>query len=135
MRLYPKKLNSLEELRKEKHKLLQHKNEIDLLPTFSWDMLSGKQASTSKKSADDGNAIVDMIAGIIEEGSIATIGMNVLQSIRKFKLPKAVGNILYPIAKDVAMAYVRWKAIELGYKGMRMIIEKRRKKKQQQQAV
>jgi hypothetical protein len=73
-----------------------------------------------------------MIAGIIEEGSIATIGVNVLQSIRKFKLPKAVGNILYPIAKDVALAYVRWKAIELGYKGMRMIIEKRRKKKQQQ---
>ena len=135
MRLYPKKLNSLEELRKEKHKLLQHKHEIDLVPNLSWDMLKGNSPSATKDSKDDGNAIIDMIAGVVEGGSIASIGMSVLQSVRKFKLPKAVGNLLYPIAKDVALAYVRWKAIELGYKGMRMIIEKRRKKKQQQQAV
>jgi hypothetical protein len=143
MKFYKKRLNSLEELRREKKALnkavKQSRNEV-LHP------LSGGKDDTKAKTTDEGD---DGIAGKLGDiMSLATgfISSNPLVStfllpiVQKYALKagksvgKAGAGIGFKIAKELLGGYLKWKAIELGVKGASKLVKNQTEKKKRKQA-
>lgn len=121
MKLYPKKLNSIEELQEEKRRL---KAGAHLSVS---DMVSSDKA-TKDKGAKGNNStglglddILETISTLVYSGSpsklINTAVMLAVPVFEYFGI-KAGQKAIKSIAKDVVLSYAKWKALELGYKGV-----------------
>lgn len=125
MKLYPKKLNSLEELKRECIRLNYEKKQsglADLLPG------GGNKAHQSESSSASG--IVSTAMSLISGGSAIDTVFSLIGPVtgmlKKSKKPK---KILGTIAKDLLFSYVLGKGIQLTAKGLRKYLRKRKEKK------
>ncbi|MEI8278321.1 MAG: hypothetical protein WCG87_01085 [Bacteroidota bacterium] len=126
MKLYPKRLNSLAELKKEKHMLMLAKKESELPDVLSFDLplLSGlgKKKDVEQASEDD-NIVVDLIASFIESPDLSNLITTVAKPILNYAKDKAGTSILKSAAKEVIGGYAKWKAIELGFRGVKHLVK------------
>ena len=138
MKLYPKRLNSLAALEKEKARLTQQRYQMEReaqsdLHNFKVPGLSSilpKSTSSEKKTG----GWQSLLGGLIP-GSAPLL--NIIEQL----LPKAASGISETIKKkttklatgaavEVVGGYLKWKAIELGFKGVRHLFASRKKKKE-----
>lgn len=131
MAFYPKKLNSLEELEREKQLLLSERKELESGQLFSIEGLWGKgdkeeEAGGLENLLDllpGGSPVISTVAGIVKD-----------LLARGRKKGYADGNeekkdsILSKAAREFVGGYLKWKAVELSFKGIRYLIKSRRKK-------
>lgn len=136
MKLYPKRLNSLEELKKEKHMLIlaKKKSELPDVLSFGLPILNGfgKKKDTEQAATDD-NIVVDLIASFIESPDLSNLVSTVARPILNYASDKAGTSILKSAAKEVIGGYAKWKAIELGFRGVKHLMKtqtNRRNKKE-----
>ena len=125
MRLYPKRLNSLEELRKEKHMLMLAKNKSALPDVLSFDLpiLSGLGKKKDKEEAEDDNIVVDLITSFIESPDLSNLVSSVAKPLLSYATDKAGTRMLKSAAKEVIGGYAKWKAIELGFRGVKHLVK------------
>jgi len=139
MRLYPKKLRNIEDLEREKKILLRKSKQLDKEDLLSLEGLlgKGKKKGKDKEEEDSAGSIVDLLP---ISNPMLKMGLKILEtrilSPRKNKTkengePPATKN--HPIRKvaiEIIGGYLKWKAIELSYKGIKYLIKKRKEKKE-----
>lgn len=141
MRFYPKKLHSIKDLEREKRRL---QKEVKLLEEEDFFSLKGSKKSKDDDDDDDGGGSwIDLLPisnPLVKSLLPLAQGLFAASSRKKQKQQFTAGeekngkNILLTIGKDVLMSYLKWKAIELSYKGIKVIVKKRKEKRAAAQA-
>ncbi|MDR3680080.1 MAG: hypothetical protein P4L41_08950 [Flavipsychrobacter sp.] len=126
MRLYPKKLNGIDELMAEKLILEAQIGMIDPDGIFS---LKVNQKAKVADAVTEKKSTVNMLGGLLGLDSIDLI-LKMLPLITGGKKTAAVKkgpNILVKAGFEFIGGYLKWKAIELSYKGIKKLISTRKK--------
>ncbi len=146
MKLYPKKLRSLDELEREKARLMKQSRKLD-----NMDFLSGINLGSSKKEGkkESNDKEESGLLGTIMQ--FLPVSKDVSGILKDFVLPLILkkigkadtnnggqekkseskgGNLLKTLAWEIAGGYLKWKAIELSYKGIRYLIKKQKSRKE-----
>ena len=157
MSLYPKKLSNVEELRREQAQLKKQIEKMSFTDVFSIDNLVGSGAQPGEKKeknkaaneADDSagskwdfvlellpmaypllepamNMAKEKVFSFFKSGSKKTKKMQTEEGVNN---EEKGGNIVRDVALEILTGYLKWKAIELSYKGIKLIIKKRNEKK------
>jgi hypothetical protein len=136
MRLYPKKLRNIDDLEKEKALLMRKSRELEKEDILSIEGLIGKKGKEKGQGSildllPVSNPVVSALVKIIQR-----------RLSQKDKQPKAVNapppssevkprsSKLKAIAIEFIGGYLKWKAIELSFKGIRHLIRSRRERKE-----
>jgi hypothetical protein len=124
MKLYGKKLHSLEELKREKHVLRYAAKHSD-------DMLSFKDLgkNTSTDDAAGAGMLGTMISAFGSKSILNTIlamapPLVALVSKRSSRKKK---NPLESLAKEIILGYVKWKAVQMAYRGVMLVVKSNKK--------
>ncbi len=143
MRLYPKKLDSLKDLEQEKRKLQKQLQKLDEEELFSMGSILGRNKSEGSESAAGGFDLSSLLSFLPISNPVFSMLIPVIQN-RLFNKsgkekkdkndPNSTANKAKKIAKTVAIdivtSYLKWKAIELSYKGTKYLLKKRKEKKE-----
>jgi hypothetical protein len=122
MKLYHKQLNSLEELKIEKQRL-----KAVLSKTEKEGFISMNDILPAKKEGE-GNDWASQLTGLLDGVGAKELVTSLAGPALGLLGDKIEKHTLKKIAKEFLGSYVKWKAIELGYTGIRALIEKRKKK-------
>ena len=121
MKIYPKKLNSLEELRREKHVLLYAKKHTASDEIFSAKQFKIKPSPSTTTQSNILALLGDLLTSKSASGTAITLGLPLVKLLGL----KAGKGIFKPIIKEVIGGYVKWKLIHFGYTTvMRMVKSK-----------
>jgi hypothetical protein len=116
MKLYTKRLHSLEELQREKHVLkyaLKHSESDNFLRMGGGKGEKKKNKKEAEEETTDWMAIAGDFLTSKNAGDVAlTMGLPLL---KMFGL-KAGKGIFKNVAKEVFSAYIKWKLVEISYK-------------------
>jgi len=136
MKLYPKKLNSLNALEREKARLLRKKKAMDKEDFLSLGALAG-----GRKGKEEAGGIWESLGDVVQPsnpvlGIVKDIVMSLIAKATAAKEPaaephesapkKKKKSILHRLAWEFVGGYLKWKAIELSYKGIRYYMRKRK---------
>ncbi|MES2704639.1 MAG: hypothetical protein V4649_18510 [Bacteroidota bacterium] len=132
MKLYSRKFKDMEDLQRERRKLLKKKKLQDKEPVLSLTGLLPSKSDDDDKGEKGGllnylplaMPIIKVVSGIIKgkvekKGAVAGIASMVGG---RAKNP----NLLWVIGKEVAGSYLKWKVLEFAYRGARGIIAKKK---------
>lgn len=144
MRLYPKRLNNLAELKQEKMLLKEQREQMDLEHLFT---NGGMNAEAGKdEGMGAGSGLLGMALSLLGSESLFGAAIKHLPSIfslfskkktkqQAYKNSKTVAeenekhpSLIMKVVKEVGLGYLKWKAIELGFKGIKKIINSRKQK-------
>ena len=133
MKLYPKNLRNVKDLEKEKARLLKKKQKLDqeeVIPGLGIITGSGKDGKSDKGDGlgdilQFSNPVVSLLKDIIISRISKKADAN--QSVEQPDEPQEKGrSITKRLAIEFIGGYLKWKAIELSYKGIRYYIKKRK---------
>ena len=138
MGLYPKKLRNIEDLEREKKALLKESKRMDEDEYLSLEGILGSK----KKDEDGGGGLGSLLNYLPSSNPIVSMAVKLLQQrlAKKDRRPepayaphgegqKKGKNVVKKVAFEVIGGYLKWKAIELSYKGINHFIKKRKEKK------
>lgn len=126
MRLYPRQLNNLDELKREKEALKATVRRIEDEGFFSIeDILPAKMAD-----GVEGDGLMSKLTDLISSGSAREILTSIAGPALSLLGTGIEKQALKKVAKEFLGSYVKWKAIELGYKGIKMWLDSRKKEKE-----
>ncbi len=135
MNFYPKKINSLEELKLEKQKLLTESKKTDIKQILSLrDIISKKESPKEEQKNNDETMLRGLLKSDSIEEVIISLTMPVLQKagIKIGSIGKDIGKkVVVSTAKEILGGYLKWKAAELAYKGLALFLKSRRKHRHQ----
>lgn len=121
MALYPKKLNSLEELRREKYALMYARDEADKKDFFS---IKSKDAGGVANASIIGTAM-----SLLTSRSLLSTLVTVAPSLINLSgSKKAKNTFLQRFAKEIIGGYVKWKVLQMGFRGLKMFTNSRKRK-------
>lgn len=134
MKLYKKKLRTITELEQEKKRLKAAMSDIEKDRLFTVEgMLEEATGDISKKLETTG--LPGMLQDTLMPALSSVLGSDsILGSAKKKKNKKGstgVSGMLGSIAKEFLGGYLKWKAVELSFKGIKMVISKQKKKKKE----
>jgi hypothetical protein len=120
----------MDELQQERKALRQQIAQMDEEELLSLDSVLGDKG---KGSFD----ITSLLSLLPIEGPLLSNAMTLLRRLlhrksKKEHKEKAEGhkhNIFYRAGKDMLMGYVKWKAVEWSFKGMRYLVQQRKRNK------
>lgn len=125
MKLYPKRLNSLEELKREKHMLKyarQHTRK-DGLPEIKLPFTT----HTSKPSD-----MISMAGDLLTSKSFADMALTIGLPMLKLVGRKTEKSLLKTVAGELIGGYVKWKILQLGMRGVKLLLKKEQSKKEEE---
>jgi len=126
MRLYPKKLNSTAELMAEKQLLKLRLQQIDGDGMLSLKPRKKTDAEPAKKN--EGNLLGDILgSGTVIDIALKLLPMLTGKSGVNKTTEKKGPNLLVKGLIEFGGGYLKWKAIELSYKGLKSLISKSKK--------
>lgn len=146
MKLYYKKIYNIEDLRREKKVLLKELKRMDKKDILSFKGSSGKKRKEERKETEvfqiadyfpGAHPLVGILIKIIQNRLLKGRAANsTLQQAHPVATLKQKGvKMLRTALVEVAVGYIKWKAIELTYKGVRALIRKRKERNSLRQPV
>ncbi len=154
MSLYPKKLSNIEELRREQAQLRKQLDKLSFEDVFSMDSLLGREKNTEKKESkvvaeaeETGGGKWDFVLELLPMAyplleSVVNMAKDKFFGLFTAKpkqgkkgdtdgdsIARQGGSIVKTVALEILTGYLKWKAIELTYKGARHLIKKQQQKK------
>ena len=139
MRLYPKRLQNIKDLEQEKKRLLKQVRILDEEDILSFKKPEEKTGKSEKSGSildlmQGGNPIVSALLALAQKKLLAKDDSGKKPQKKSIQAdPVEKKNILLPIAKEFIGGYLKWKAIELSYKGIKIIVKKRKQRKEAEQ--
>lgn len=124
MKLYKKQLNSLEDLRRERHRLIYVKRQQAREPLFDLDG-GGKEKSTAADEDDILGLLLSMAGSKSPADAVLTAGKPLLKLIAK-KFPT---KLLLRGLREVGGGYLKWKLVSGGIFLLRQLLEVRKENK------
>ncbi|MBS1773281.1 MAG: hypothetical protein JST82_10485 [Bacteroidetes bacterium] len=122
MKLYPKQINSIEELRQEKQLLKQKVRDMEAEGVLKPPFLSSK--NKPEDTGEEDASIFDFIGNNTLKNVLTTVGLPLLQ-VAGIKLEQ---KALKKLAIELLGGYAKWKAIALAYKGLQKILLSKKEK-------
>jgi hypothetical protein len=119
MRLYPKKLSSVRELKRERHKLRLQLKEYKEQGIFA----GGTKKSSAKGAKKD---VISSIADFFFNSPFASLALNLGSSAVKSRVGKKAGKGIFNIGKELVGGYAKWKALEVGYRWARRFVKSKK---------
>ncbi|HTN45561.1 MAG TPA: hypothetical protein VL098_04385 [Flavipsychrobacter sp.] len=132
MKIYSKKLTTIGELKREK---------LSLKKKLHSDKQQAASAKDEEKEGENQNFLAGLLSGVTS-GSIINTAINVaptlidvlksgklfpggkkMQQVAHAARPVAKPSIVTMVAKEFIGGYVKWKALELAYKGIRIALK------------
>jgi hypothetical protein len=135
MKLYSKRLNNLEELKREKHVLkyaLKQSKSEDWLNLDS--ILKTNKDEKNTESAAEAGILGSIISGLGSKSLFNTVlamAPPLITMMSKSGSKKKKSSFIERAAKDVILGYIKWKAIELGYKGVTSFMNSKKEERQE----
>ena len=130
MKLSSKHLHSIQELRKEKERLKASVKDVSLIPDSPF--TSSADAPAREEVADEANTPIDRITDLLSalplKEMLGTFGGPILSLVGTQVKKKVVMRL----ATELIGGYVKWKAVELGYKAVKSYAKARKEKKRAQ---
>jgi hypothetical protein len=125
MKLYPRQLNNLDELKREKEALKANIKRIEDEGFFSIeDILPAKMLDGA-----EGDSMMSKLTDLVSSGSVKEVLTSIAGPALSLLGTGIEKRALKKVAKEFLGSYVKWKAIELGYKGIKMWLDSRKKEK------
>jgi hypothetical protein len=119
MKLYPKQLNSLQELKQEKERLsLSIGNNAHQANSINTPAENSRVADVSYMGI-----ILDLLSNDLIGSALLKLGLPMFKKAGKF-----AGKNVFGLGKEVFGGYLKWKALELGYRWMRRYLNKDKNK-------
>lgn len=132
MKLYSKQLNSLEELRREKHVLQYAKKHTDEWLSFS-DLDKNKEHAEDAAGAGILGTLLSAAGSKSLFSTVLALAPPILTLLSKNTATgKKKSNPLEKLAKEVAIGYIKWKAIQMAYRGLKMLMKSDKKDKEKE---
>ncbi len=138
MAFYPKKLRSIRDLEREQKLVLKQKKQLDKEDLLSLDGLLGK----GKKGDDDeGGGGFDLMGTVMNLLPVSNPIVGMLIGLAKDRLfkkkdklkdaddKKPGRSVFFRIGKELLLSYLKWKAVEASYKGVRYLVKLRKEKR------
>ena len=136
MRLYPKKLRTVEDLEREKKLLLKESKRIEEEGFLSIEGIfnnKGDKEESGVASLLDfipvSNPLVGMLIKLARQKLSDKKNNPKVEATEDNSKKKKGKNPLKAVAFEVIGGYLKWKAIELSYKGIRNLVKKRKEKR------
>ncbi len=141
MRLYPKKLRNVEDLKREKQKLLKESRQLDKEDFLSLDGILGK--GKTDKDGNDAAGIGSLLDLLPVSNPLVSLGVKMAGKLLSGKGKskekdrdraepvrgdKEDKSWIKSIAVEFIGGYLKWKAIELSFNGIKHLIKKRKDK-------
>lgn len=155
MRMYPKEIRSLKQLEQEKKRLHKQLDELEDQELFSMSSLMsrGNKKKGAKDEEDGGFDLSSLIAMLPISNPIIKTVLPLVQSrvmalLQRKAAPVAgatiaatesataqttgqkVKHAALAVGKDIVIGYLKWKAIELTFKGVRHLVNKQKEKRE-----
>lgn len=121
MRLYEKQLNSLAELKLEEMRL---RESIKGGVTDFKETAANPGSGQDRRPPDYVSIIIDILSNDLISGALLKMGLPVIKKAGKF-----AGNNLFAVGKELFGGYLKWKALELGYRWARRYLNKKQNDK------
>ena len=126
MKLYPKKLNSLEELKREKQVLKYARKHSK---AEGLDINIPKPTRSEEKQSDFLSFAGDLLTSRSTGDMLMTVGLPLIKLIGR----KTEKSFLKTFVGEVFGGYVKWKILQLGVKGVRRYVKMQKVKKEEEQ--
>lgn len=144
MKIYVKKMRNKEDLEREKRLLIKERKRIEDEGFFSFSDLIGGSAGIGKKEST-GNLseilspdlismagpVIGMLSGVLGRAFAGSKDRGETTGTQKAmkNIVNRGGSLLGATAKELIGGYLKWKAIELSYKGIKLIVKRQKRKK------
>ena len=136
MSLYPKRLRNMDDLERERRALKREIKQLDKEEFLSVEGLLNKQSWGGETDIFD--TIIDMLP---IANPLVKSGVGIVKDILKKRNAKATKHkaestehkgrgIVARAAREFIGGYIKWKAVELSFKGLRYLVKKRSERKQ-----
>lgn len=144
MKMYSKNIRNLEELEREKRKLLKVRKQLEQEDILSVDGIINSITNTKSVDASDTNfaipsgmsnlfslsgPLVGMVLDIVKDRLMNNAEHSDNPSLKSNPILQKGGTMLKGAAKEVLGGYLKWKAIELTYKGITLVVKRQKRKK------
>ncbi len=138
MRLYPKKLRGIEDLERERKLLLKESRRMDDEGVLSMDGVLGKKKKDGEEKEGGGslidllpvsNPVVNLLVKFIQRKLAQKANAPKQQFASAGEATVKRKHPLKAFAIEFIGGYLKWKAIELSYKGIRVLIKRHKEKK------
>jgi hypothetical protein len=129
MRLYPKRLRSMDDLVRERRALQRELKQMDEEELLSVEGLLGKK--------DGGGDVFDTIIDLLPVSNpLVKTGIGIVKDVLKKRNAKAKSaenkqpqekkgpGIVARAAREFIGGYIKWKAVELSFKGLRYLVNR-----------
>jgi hypothetical protein len=136
MKLYPKKLRNIDDLRKERKRLMKETAQLETEGiSLAGLAAAGASGNDDKASFLDYLPISNPLVRQLLDFAISRLTKKKTKSPKECEddeAPRKSGkSLLKRAAVEFIGGYLKWKAIELSFKGARYIIKKRKEKKEE----
>ena len=135
MRLYPKKLRSVEDLEREKKLLLKESKRMEEEGFLSIEGILGNKGDKEEGGIASmldfipvSNPLVGMLIKLVKQ-RLSNKNNSKADNTEDNSKKKKGKHPLKAVAFEVIGGYLKWKAIELSYKGIRHLLKKRKEKR------
>jgi hypothetical protein len=128
MKFYPKRLNSLEELKREKQVLKYARKHSK--PEGFMDM----KIPSPSREADKQSDILSMAGDLLTSKSFADVALTVGLPLIKLVGRKTEKSFIKTFAGEVIGGYVKWKILQMGVRGVKLFVRMQQTKKEQRKA-
>ena len=144
MKLYSKNIRNLEELEREKRRLIKERKQLEQEDIFSVEgIMSNITNSKGTTSANNDLAgasgmgtlfsmsgpIVGLVVDLVKDKILTKSDSGNNSSNSTNPILQKGGSILKDAAKEMIGGYLKWKALELTYKGVTLIVKRQKRKK------
>jgi len=133
MKLYSKKLNSVEELKREKHVLkyaLKHSGSDD------WLNLNNLGSSDPRTENAAGAGVLGTVISAFGNKSMLNTILAMAPpviSLATKRRRKPEAGFLQRAAREVVTGYIKWKAIQMVYRGIMMVVKSNKEDEEEKQ--
>jgi len=144
MKMYSKNIRNLEELEREKRRLIKERKQLEQEDIFSIEGIMNNVTnpkSTTSANNDIAGAsgmdnlfsmsgpIVGMVLDLVKDKILSKSDCGNNSSLASNLILQKGGTVLKSAAKEMIGGYLKWKAIELTYKGITLIVKRQKRKK------
>jgi hypothetical protein len=136
MRIYPKRLNSLEELRREKQvlKYAAKHSKPDVLPDLKLNLKPGAKKVAEDAGLDSPSDILSMLGDILTSRTFTDSALAWGLPLIKLVGRKTEKSFLKTFAGEVLGGYLKWKMVQMGVRGVRLFLKMQQTKKEKEKA-
>lgn len=139
MKLYSKKLNSLEELRREKIRLRYERRHTDTSDLFPISEIGGSKMSEKAKAGLFGT-VIELFSARSDLQTAVALSRPILNMLRKSRAKKAAlraemglpkkKSFFKKVTMEIITTYLIGKAVQVGIHGVQLIIKRQKQAKQ-----